>query len=61
VVGRLYRCGATSKELAKRCGFTAPYVSMLLNGKKRLTDETKLKLFSALAELEKEAQDEYED
>lgn len=34
VVGRLHMCNATSKDLAKECGYTAPYISMLLTGKK---------------------------
>lgn len=54
IVFRLYRCGRSSKELAERSGFTAPYISMLLNGRKPVNDETKLKLFNTLKEMEKE-------
>ena len=54
VVGRLYRCGKSSKELAQRCGYTAPYISMLLNGKKRASDDVKLKIFHMLDEMERE-------
>ena len=54
LVGRMYRCGITSKDLAKRTGFTPPYISMLLNGKKHATEETRLKLFDAVSEMERE-------
>lgn len=54
IVGRLYRIGKTSKDLAEKCGYTPSYISMLFNGKKPASDETKLKLFNGLKELEKE-------
>lgn len=54
LVGRMYRCGITCKILAEKLGYTPPYISMLLNGKKRATEKAKLKLFNAISELEKE-------
>ena len=54
LVGEMYRNGITSKRLAEKVGYTAPYISMLLNGKKHATEKTKLKLFNAMSELEKE-------
>ena len=54
LVAKMYRCGITSKDLAKRTGFTPPYISMLLNGKKHATEETRLKLFNAVSEMERE-------
>lgn len=53
LVGKMYLYGITSKMLAEKVGYTAPYISMLLNGKKPITEETKSKLFNAVAELEK--------
>ena len=55
LVGRMYRYGITAKELARKTGYTAPYISMLLNGKKPASEEIKLKLFNALKDLEKGA------
>ena len=54
LVAKMYRCGITSKDLAKQTGFTSPYISMLLNGKKHATEETRLKLFNAVSEMERE-------
>ena len=54
VVGRLHICNVTSKELAKRCGYTAPYLSMLLTGKRRGTTETKEWIFRNLENMEQE-------
>jgi len=54
LVAKMYRCGITSKDLAKQTGFTPPYISMLLNGKKHATEETRLKLFNAVNEMEQE-------
>lgn len=54
LVGRMYRCGVSAKELAERTGYTPPYISMLLNGKKTATEETKLKLFNSIKQIEKE-------
>lgn len=54
VVGRLHVCNVTCKELAKRCGYTAPYLSMLLTGKRQGTEETKEWIFRNLENMEQE-------
>ena len=43
-VGKMHQWGISEKELAGRCGYTAQYISMLLNGKKKFaTDQGKVK------------------
>ena len=58
VVGRMHRYGIKNDELAKRCGFTPQYLSMVLNCKKKLTAEGKTNvkriIFGNLQELELE-------
>ena len=42
VVGRMHRYGIKGDELARRCGYTPQYLSMVLNGRKEFTtDEAK--------------------
>lgn len=59
VVGRLHLHKITQVQLAKRCGYSAPYLSTVLNGKKEFKSETskiktKMKIMSALEALEDE-------
>lgn len=63
VVGRMHTYGIKQDELASKCGFTPQYLSMLLNGKKRFTNEDSKKLakkviLDKLTELEKEVYNE---
>lgn len=53
VVGRMHVAGITGQMLANKCGYTAAYLSTVLNGK-RGTEQTKEKIFHALDELEKQ-------
>ena len=53
VVGRLHMFNATSKDLAKECGYTAPYIYMLLIGKKKGTAFTIQRIFQSLENLER--------
>ena len=39
VVGRMHRLNVTREELAKRCGYSVPYISTVLNGKKKFESE----------------------
>ena len=44
VVGKMHQFGISESELATRCGYSAQYISMLLNGKKNFrTEKSKLK------------------
>lgn len=57
IVGRLHVDNITRKELAKECGYTAEYLSMVLNCKKHFESEyakkcTRKKIFNALERLE---------
>ena len=59
IVCKLHRLNVTQIELAKRCGYTAPYLSMVLNGKKKFTSPyaakaTRKKICKAMEELEHE-------
>lgn len=61
VVGRMHRYGIKGDELARKCGYSPQYLSMVLNGKKEFsTDEAKTKcrctIFNGLSELEQEVQ-----
>ena len=53
VVGRMHAARITGQQLAAKCGYTAAYLSTVLNGKKgvAVTRET---IFTALSELEKQ-------
>lgn len=57
VVGRMHRCRIKNEQLAQECGYTAAYLSTVLNGKKEFKSEggeleTKDRIFSALERLE---------
>lgn len=63
VVGRMHLNGIKNDELAKKCGWTPQYISMVLNGKKHFANEetkaqAKLTIFSGLQELEQEVKHE---
>ena len=56
VVGKMHQWGITQTELAKRCGYTTQYISMVLNGKKKFKnlnskENTKEKIQRALDEI----------
>lgn len=63
VVGRMHRYGIKGDELARKCGWTPQYLSMVLNGKKKLSTEAVEKaravIFANLSTLEREVQNEY--
>jgi len=56
VVGRMHRFKIKNEQLAQECGYTAAYLSTVLNGKKELSDkgkeETKDRIFKALERIE---------
>lgn len=56
VVGRMHRCRITNEQLARECGYSATYLSVVLNGKKELSDKgkesTKDTIFKALERIE---------
>ncbi len=63
VVGRMHVYDIKGDELARRCGYTPQYLSMVLNGKKEFgSDITRLKvrrkIFDSLHYLEKEIDNE---
>lgn len=63
VVGRMHLNGIKNDELAKKCGWTPQYISMVLNGKKRFSskeakEQARLTIFIALQELEEEVKHE---
>ena len=39
IIGKMHRLGIKQKVLAKRCGYTAPYLCTVLSGKKKFTSE----------------------
>lgn len=60
IVGRLHRINTTQTKLAKECGYTAQYLSMVLHGKKKFESAyakryTRIKITRALERLEYEA------
>lgn len=55
VVGRMHTARITGQQLAEECGYSAAYLSTVLNGKKG-NDQTKERIFQALATLEEAAQ-----
>lgn len=64
VVGRLHRYGIKMDELARKCGWSPQYLSMILNGKKTFANETSKKkarrtIFDSLYRLEQEVSNEY--
>jgi hypothetical protein len=63
VVGRMHTYGIKGEELAKRCGWSNQYLSMILNGKKNLSKEAKFNakriIFANLQELELEVVHEH--
>lgn len=56
VVGRMHRCKIRNEQLAQECGYTATYLSTVLNGNKDLSEkgkeETKDRIFKALERIE---------
>lgn len=58
VVGRMHRYGIKNDELARKCGWSPQYLSMILNGKKEFSNEGKIKakriIFGSLSDLELE-------
>ena len=62
IVGKLHRLNATQIELAKKCGYTASYLSLVLNGKKKFESSyaakvTRKHICRAMEELENEILD----
>lgn len=53
VVGRMHTARITGQMLADKCGYSAAYLSTVLNGKKG-NDQTKKRILDALAALETE-------
>lgn len=51
VVGRMHVARITGQMLAKECGYSVSYISMVLNSKKG-TEETKARILDALERLE---------
>ncbi len=59
VVGKMHQWGIKNSELARYCGYTDQYISMLLNGRKSFGTEeakekTKMHVMTALDELIRE-------
>lgn len=59
IVGKLYRFNMTHKDFAKECGYTAGYLSMVLNGKKKFGSPysermTRKHILNTMARLEDE-------
>ena len=57
IVWRLHKYRITKAELAKACGYTVPYISLVLNGGKNFSskeskDRTKTHIFKSLERLE---------
>lgn len=62
IVGRLHRINTTQVQLAKECGYTAQYLSMVLHGKKKFESAyakryTRMKITRAMERLEHEVFD----
>lgn len=55
VVGRMHAAKITGQQLAVECGYTASYLSTVLNGKKGI-EKTRDTIFSALERLEEKKQ-----
>ena len=63
VVGRMHVYGIKNDELARRCGYSPQYLSMVLNGKKEFGSEAsrlkvRRKIFDSLHFLEMEVRNE---
>lgn len=63
VVGRMHRYGIKGDELARKCGYSPQYLSMVLNGKKEFSSESarlkaRRKIFDSLHYLEREVENE---
>ena len=63
VVGRMHVYGIKADKLARRCGWTPQYLSMVLNGKKQFATEeakehVKRIIFDGLSSIEKEVRHE---
>lgn len=59
VKGRMHRCRISNPRLAAECGYSAAYLSTVLNGRKEFENEdskaqTRDKIFKALERLESE-------
>lgn len=56
IVGRMHRFKIRNEQLAQECGYTAAYLSTVLNGNKDLSEkgkeETKNRIFEALERIE---------
>lgn len=57
VVGRMHRCKISNDALAQECGYSAPYLSTVLNGRKefmsdKAKEETKERILNALDRIE---------
>lgn len=51
IVGRMHTARITRRQLAAKCGYSAAYLSTVLNGKKGV-EKTRITIFEALAALE---------
>ena len=63
VVGRMHRYGIKNDELARKCGWSPQYLSMILNGKKEFSSDSHKKkvrriIFDSLFRLEQEVSNE---
>lgn len=63
VVGRMHVYDIKADKLARRCGWTPQYLSMVLNGKKKFATEeakehVKRIIFDGLSSIEKEVHHE---
>ena len=58
VVGRMHVYGIKNDELARRCGYSPQYLSMVLNGKRPVTQNTKDVIFVSLSSIEQEVRHE---
>lgn len=63
VVGRMHTYGIKADELARRCGYSPQYLSMVLNGKKEFGSEAsrlkvRRKIFDSLHIIIKEIENE---
>ena len=64
VVGRMHRYGIKNDELARKCGWSPQYISMVLNGKKVFSSanakgRVKRIIFDNLSLLEREVINEH--
>lgn len=52
VIGRMHKYRINNAQLAKACGYSATYLSLVLNGRKASGDKTKHVIFKALESIE---------